>query len=524
MSFRKLARAVAWTASCATASAGEVRGRVLVDGKPDASLTVQALPFEDGFEEARREARREGLPKPLAETTPRPDGSFTLSVTAPAGAMVRLAFSGPKVAPRVLEALYDAAGDDAGEVRLAKAVTLAGRVVDERGGPVVGATVTLWPGGVAGFGESAPGRGVPQLTTTRPDGSFRFETASPEGNRLRVEAPAFATLERQPVRGGALARPLALSLGQVLRGTLTLPDRKTPARGALVRFEGRTQTTRYVEARADGGFVIDGAPREPGALVADGGESGRGSAVLTAGASEPTLIALAPTATLSGRVVDADSAKPLAGVRLVARSSGAVFLARSGADGRYAMRGLGPRRYRLSAEDGRFVPWTRSVSVAAGQAETQDVPLARAATLTGRVVDTEGAPIEGARIQLLKSGENVLRAFMRRMEGEGTAVRTAKDGTFRATRLAPGENQRLDVRHDEFEERAIGGISLQPGATKGGLTVVLRRGLALRGVVKDDAGRPLAGAQVDLSACEHDPCGPRRHADGDGRPRQPRPA
>ncbi len=506
MSIRKLVCAASSAACCAAAvlaSAGEIRGRVLVDGKPDATVVVRALPFEDAFAEARREARREELPKPLGETTPRPDGNFALNLTAPAGAVVRLAFSGPKLAPRVLEALLDAAGDDAGETRLAKAVALAGRVVDERGAPVVGATLSLWPGGERGmvFLDAGPAaRGTPQLATTKPDGSFRFETASAEGNRLRVEAPAFATLERQPLRGGAIARPLVLALGQVLRGSVTLADHKTPAKGALVRFEGRTQTTRWVEARADGGFAIDGAPREPGALVADAGPEGRGSTVLTAAVAERTLIALAPTATLSGRVVDAEGARPLPNVRLVARAEGASFLARSGPDGRYAIRGLSPRRYQLSAEDDRFVPWSRSVSVAAGQAEAQDVPLARAATLAGRVVDAEGVPIEGARVQLLPSGENVFRAFMRRMDGGGGAVRSGKDGGFKATRLAPGENQRLDVRHDDYEERAIGGISLQPGATRGGLTVVMRRGLTLRGVVKDEQGQPLGGAEVELQA------------------------
>jgi protocatechuate 3,4-dioxygenase beta subunit len=500
MSLRPLGCTALAVAITATVSAGEIRGRVLVDGKPDATVTVRALPFEDSALEARREARREGLPAPLAETTARADGSFVLNVAASAGASVRLAFAGPRVASRVLEPIFDAAGDDVAEVRLAKAVALAGRVADERGGPVVGATVTLWAGGErAMFLDATAARGVPQAATTKADGSFRFESASPEGNRLRVEAPAFATLERSPVRGGALARPLTLALGQILRGTVTLADRKTPAKGALVRFEGRTQTTRWVEARADGGFVIDGAPREPGALVADGGDRGRGTAVLAAGASEPSLVALAPTATLSGRVVDAESARPLAGVKLVARADSAVFLARSGADGRYAIRGLSPRRYRLSAEDDRFVPWTRSVNVTAGQGDSQDVPLARAATLVGRVVDPDGAPIEGARVQVLKSGENVFRTFMRRMEGEA-AVRTGKDGSFRATRIAPGENQRLDVRHDDFEERALGGISLAPGAVRSGLTVVMRRGLTLRGVVKDEEGRLLAGAEVDLSS------------------------
>ncbi|HEX9189361.1 MAG TPA: carboxypeptidase-like regulatory domain-containing protein, partial [Vicinamibacteria bacterium] len=78
-------------------------------------------------------------------------------------------------------------------------------------------------------------------------------------------------------------------------------------------------------------------------------------------------------------------------------------------------------------------------------------------------------------------------------------MRTGRDGSFRATRLAPGEGQRLDIRHDEYEERAVAGISLVAGATRSGVTVVLRHGLSLRGVVKDEEGRPMAGAEVTLS-------------------------
>jgi len=497
---RVLAPLALLTALAVPAAAGEIRGRVLVDGQPAGGVIVSVLPFEDGFAAARREARREDLPKPLASATSRPDGAFALVVPGPAGSAVRLSFSGGPAAPRFLEKLFDSGGEETGDVRLAKAMTLAGRVVDERGGPVVGATVTLWPGGGQGPFDVTAGSGEPQSATTRPDGTFRFEAAAPQGNRLRVEAPAFATLERQPVRAGALTRPLSLALGQAVRGTVTLADRRTPAAGALVRFEGRTQTTRWVETRSDGTFLLEGAPREAGSLVADGGDRGRASLVLAAGSAEPAAIALAPTASLAGRVVDAESGKPLAGIRLVVRAEGqTAFLARSGPDGRYAIRGLPPRSYRLSAEDERFVPWSRTVAVTAGLEETHDVPLARGATLLGRVVDEQGAPIEGALAQVARGGENIVRAFMRSMEGDA-GVRTGRDGSFRATRLAPGEGQRLDVRHDEYEERAIGGISLVAGATRSGVTVVLRRGLSVRGVVKDEEGRPLPGAEVSLSS------------------------
>ncbi len=491
--------ASAWAVSAARTDAGEIRGRVLVAGEAKAGVTVSALPFEDGFAAARREARREDPPRALAASTSGPDGAFRLAVPASAGGAVRLACSGGSAAPRVLEALVDSGGGDVGDLRLPRATPLAGRVTDENGSAVVAATVTLWVGGGRRPLDVSPGQGVPQTATTNADGSFRFEAAGGESNRLRVEAPAFATLERDQVKGGALARPVRLALARVLRGTVTLADRRTPAAGALVRFEGRTQTTRWVEVRHDGTFLVDGAPREPGSLVADGGERGRAAAAIVRDGSDAVTIALAPTSSLTGRVVDAADGKALAGIRIVARSQGAAgFLARSGPDGRYAIRGLSPQAYRVSAEDDRFVPWSRVVTVAAGQPQDQDVPLVRGSTLAGRVVSEEGAPVVGAAVQVSRGGEEAFRAFVRSLEGEGV-VHTGRDGAFRATRLAPGENQRLDVRHDEFEERAIGGISLTPGGLRSGVVVVLGRGVTLHGVVKDEEGRPLAGAEVELS-------------------------
>jgi hypothetical protein len=47
MSLRPLGCTALAVAITATVSAGEIRGRVLVDGKPDATVTVRALPFED---------------------------------------------------------------------------------------------------------------------------------------------------------------------------------------------------------------------------------------------------------------------------------------------------------------------------------------------------------------------------------------------------------------------------------------------------------------------------------------------
>src|SRR5262249_13871188 len=94
----------------AEVGAGEVRGRLMVDGRPAVGVAVSAIPYETPFEEARRQARRLGEPKPLATTASGSDGAFVVSVPAdPAGRGFRLKLEGAGVVPIVTTGVYDAA-------------------------------------------------------------------------------------------------------------------------------------------------------------------------------------------------------------------------------------------------------------------------------------------------------------------------------------------------------------------------------------------------------------------------------
>ncbi len=481
------------------AGAGDLHGRVRAENKPVVGATVSAVALESPLEAARREARRQEPPKPLATATPKADGTFLLAVpSAPSTPPFQLQIGGG-VCPVRLERVFEPSEtDDVGDLEVGRGETLAGRVVDRSGGPVVGGSVTLWGGSARGFRGGEPSEPVPATTTTGADGRFRFTEATERGNRLRVEAPGFAAAEVTGLRSGALRRPVVLALGRAVTGVVTLPDRKNPAPGALVRFEAPGVTGRWAEARADGSFVLEGLPREGGMVLADAGERGRGTTPAPAGGARAVVV-LAPTGAVRGRVVDADTAAPIAGIRVMARGEGGAFWDRSGRDGRYEIRGLAPRAYRLSADDPRYVPWRRqAVAVTAGQAAAQDVPLVQGASLAGRVVDEEGRPIEGAGGILSASGEHPVRFFFRTGGGIG-AFRTTGDGSFKATRLLPGANQRLIVSHEDYEAHTIGGIVLTAGATTSGLVVVLPKGLGVRGIVKDENGLPLPGADVEMA-------------------------
>lgn len=488
------------------AAAGEIRGRLLVSDtsdRPAAGVTAAAVPWETPGEEARREAKGGPAPKPFATATTGADGSFALAVPSEPGTakLFRVTAEGAGVVPVLFEDVYDTAETaDLGEHLLGRATKISGTVVDASGAPLAGAEVVLEPGGAGGPGDPAF-RTRSRTFVTGPDGAFRFEEASEAGNRITVlktgRAPAFAS----GLRAGAVARPLALGAGFPLSGTVR-DAAKRPVADALVRFEGARAATRWVLTDAEGGFSIPNSPGGRGVLVVDAGDTGFSSTPdvkVPLPEGRTLAIVLAPPAALTGRVVEDKTFRPVPRAKLLLKGNAFARLVRTAPDGTYALRGVPPETYRFTADEARHVPWVEAaLRLAPGEAKKLDIALTPGATLSGRVVDENGAPVASARGSLTRGGESGLAGLRRmlRASAEVPAFRTRPDGTFTATRLAPGDNQRLFVSHADFERATVSGLSLPAGGTKAGLTVVLRRGATIAGVVKDGSAQPLADVEV----------------------------
>jgi protocatechuate 3,4-dioxygenase beta subunit len=479
-------------------AAASLRGKVLLDGRPVAGATIAAIPQEEPLEAARREARGEPEPAPLATVATSSAGEFELRVAAPEGrdVLFRVRVSATGALPVELPESRDATeAEDLGDLALRKAEPLAGRVRGPDGAPVAGALVRL----VAHGRADAPvtGTAQPQEATTGADGHFRFATAAADLNELVVRAAGFAPARVRNAKPGALPRPISLEPGLALSGVVRRKDGR-PAAKALVRYEADDTESRWVESGEDGSFRLADLPKRRGTVVADGGAEGFAEAGgATPGSAKPLVLSLAPPAILEGRTLDGSTLKPVPRVRLEVASGGGRFSARSGPDGRYRLRGVRPGSATVRAEEPRHVPWTRrSVPIEKGATRTLDVLLTRGAMLAGRVVDEDGRPVAGAGVSLLSSSESPIDAAVRLRSGVASRLRTRPDGSFTATRLPPGENQRLSVQHPEFERGTVGGISLVAGGTRSGVVVTIRRGVVLTGRVSDPDGNPIAGAEV----------------------------
>ncbi len=497
MTLSRLAVLLAGALLAAPPAAASLRGKVLLDGRPVAGATVSAIPQEESLDAARREARREPEPAALATVATSATGEFDLRVVAPEGrdVLFRLRVSAAGALPVELPETRDAAeAEDLGELALRKAEPLAGRVRGPDGAPVAGALVRLRA--FARTDGTAAGTARTQETTTGADGQFRFDTAAAEGNELVVQAAGFAPARVRSAKPGALPRAISLEPGLSLPGVVRRKDGR-PAAKALVRYEADDVESRWVETGEDGSFRLADLPKRRGTVVADGGEDGFAEAGgATPGSAAPLVLSLASPAILEGRTLDATTLKPVPRVRLEVASGSGRFTARSGSDGRYRLRGLRPGSATVRAEEPRHVPWTRRpVPIEKGATRVLDVLLTRGATLSGRVVDEDGRPVAGAGVSLLSSSESPIDAAVRLRSG-ASRLRTRPDGSFTATRLPPGENQRLSVQHPEFERGTVGGISLVAGGTRSGVVVTIRRGVVLTGRVSDPDGNPIAGAEV----------------------------
>jgi hypothetical protein len=306
---------------------------------------------------------------------------------------------------------------------LAPGTLAVGRVMDEKGRPVVGAEAEL-TGEVFGLPSTSflPAflRERPKVRTG-PAGRFRFRDLPAGRYELRLRHPAFAPLVAEhPVqggRGGDLGR-FVLRRGAVLTGTVTDPDGRPVAGLPLWVATGLSiPATPLPPSSAitgtDGSFAIPGLPLEEQTLFTCGKEVHPVS-VPVRFVDEPVHLTVRPAATLRGRVLGPDG-EPLAGASLSARRVGGLApdsfdwsLCRlqdetvSDADGRFVVGPLDAGWYDLLADVlGMKLGTLRMLRAAAGEpGEELEIRLEAGGTLSGRVLDETGTPVAGADLSL----------------------------------------------------------------------------------------------------------------------------
>jgi len=379
--------------------------------------------------------------------------------------------------------------------------------------PIAGATVT------------AVQDGETFEATAGPDGRYRLEGLSAGPISLGVRASGFAPSEREAL---APTEGLDVTLRRLVRLQGTVKTGKgQPLAGTAVHVGGSgLWPPRAIQADDSGRYEIDVVEgvyelraEAPGMVS----ELVEGVDVVAPGARQD--LTLVPAAPLKGSVRSQDG-KPVAGavVRLGAAALGALGRrALSDASGAFQLGPLPEGAYRVEVAAAGFLPATLGpVTVRPPKPGWVHATLSRGASVSGKVVDTRGFGLAGARIQVRIVGEDGLprihsqevaesaaRFLIARGElgvtqgrvpfpsesvSAGRAFQTDQEGGFAISGLPSGKAT-VSATHPDFAEGQSAVIALSEGAVAEA-RLVLRRGAQVSGRIVDEAGYPLAQALV----------------------------
>jgi carboxypeptidase family protein len=299
------------------------------------------------------------------------------------------------------------------EIRLKRSATIAGRIIDEFGDPVINARVMAET--VAGPRQNSPIVAATSMT----DDLGEYRLAGLDAGPLTVAVMTIQTVAADP-RGRA--GPSKTYYPGVASARAAEPLQLEP--GA---------------ERLGIDFVLPAQRAGPPALVAGPGGQPMEPPRLTNG-----------TGTVRGQVVTTDGrAVPHATVLLIAATllqwQGAI----ADADGAFEIRDVPPGRFRIRASKSGYslipplkpgdTPLTSETSFELAEGQTRDrvtLGLVRWRALTGRIFDELGDPLQGASVSVMQVR---YEAGRRRLVPVGTATRATDDlGRYRIFDLPPG--------------------------------------------------------------------------------------
>jgi protocatechuate 3,4-dioxygenase beta subunit len=351
---------------------------------------------------------------------------------------------------------------------------LSGVVLDPWENPVPGARIAVWPqvGGFDGVEAMARAR-----VFGRP-GSGGYRSAPTPGAPYSGAAGG----TRADGSGSRIGTAISGTDGRYVVGFASIPpagEYRVEARapGFLPAEEGwwNDGEPTTLDLRLDeGGLTIEGT-------VADASGNPIAKAVVSAVRDEGDDIGFGPFGRggfggggmgIGNDVADRDSTDPSGAFRLVVE----------------------PGTYRVSARARGFMEGSVR-GIEAGSKEVL-IELGPSKSLAGRVVGEEGAPVEGARVTVFASenrGRMPDRFISVLQDPAATPAFTGKDGEFRFIDLSLSRYM-LEVRKSGFEVGRQSGTI--PEGEAAPVEVRLKLGGILSGIVKDEAGAPVAGAAV----------------------------
>lgn len=258
-----------------------------------------------------------------------------------------------------------------------------------------------------------------------------------------------------------------------------------PVAGALFRWG-----TWPVGVTGHDGLLRVSLPREgdpPLLIEGPGGERAQVKSGIEPAAGV-LIVRLAPPETVTGKVADAHTGKPIAGALVWSGLPPELPAVRTAEDGTFRLPILTAGRSLGVAAPGYQLPESQP-----GQpAKPAAVALKRAAEIRGQVVDTAGTPIAGAAVRIERDSFRDKEISSLWYESQHIS---GADGSFSFRGLLPGRSYLLFARrlgHGRNGVRVETASDGRPVPAR----IVLGPGATVAGRIVDESGNPVEGAEV----------------------------
>ena len=440
-----------------------------------------------------------GKDQPPAKVEAKADAGGAFRIEAPGPGVWRLVASAPGRAPRettlspLVEEIWLPTVELPADAPLEVTVTAAGK-------PVAGAAIVAQT--AAPRMRRAEWTPVTERLTTDARG-VAVAHRGKERVDIAVAAPGHALVEQKGVAGGTLRVVLRQ---EPPREFLIAAPGGRPVAGAVV-----LATPSYVPLAASdagGRVALALAAKSSLAIVVEDASGARARLTIQPLAPNerprPLRVALERTASLAGRVIDAESRQAIGGAVVFSAHHVESWTLTDKA-GAYTLDRMLPARdaWLQAAAAGHFPGHADLARVDVATPRAPTLALVPAAALTGSVTDPRGRPLADADVQASPVPSGPRMQFSWRGPVSARA-RTDARGRFRLAPLSAEEPHRIAFRHagyapldkqvapaarDRFPELHV---SLSAGA----------RGI---GRVLGSSDRPLAGARVSLERVEDRP-------------------
>jgi len=456
-----------------------ITGNVMsAGGQPVAGARVSIYAAE--MPEARFARLLSASPErvPLASAEADAKGNFSLPSAKEAVVELHVAARGYEPLAWLVEK-----DEDLGAIALVDRPMRPG-TVKSGGKPVPNALVAVtYPGTLMG----GPG-GAEYLTRTDAQGRYEAPEVKQQGASIAVIHPDYAVETGLASRGRPGPRDMNVSLvpGTALTGRAVAADGTTPVPNATIYLD----TWPLAKSGEDGAFTIARAAQKWNVAVART-ETLMGVQLAATNKGAP-LIRMEKLETITGRIVDAQTKRPVAGT-IVQLSRSTPSLPRIGitdAKGGFSISAL-PGESKVYVAHPAYAFPTTEIIVAAGQRVVSDIALTAYARASGVVMDEEERPVAGALVYAqdgtrADAPPRALRFF---------SATSGADGRFRV-RVQPDADVRLRAEKKGLPQAKSGSMKLSAGERKTGIVMTIPTGVAVTGRVVDANDEPLADVAV----------------------------